>query len=72
MSEPLRCSLGEPVAAQDAVAWGMANKCVPLAALDEEARQVALRLAAKPAISLQATKNSCVMPSISLPRPTWS
>lgn len=49
-------ALGEPVAAQDAVAWGMANKCVPLAALDEEARQVARRLAAKPAISLQTTK----------------
>ncbi|NRF71636.1 enoyl-CoA hydratase [Aquincola sp. S2] len=49
-------ALGEPVRATEAVAWGLASRCVPLQALHEEARQVADRIAKQPAGALLATK----------------
>ncbi|GAA4758764.1 enoyl-CoA hydratase-related protein [Citricoccus nitrophenolicus] len=49
-------ALAEPMAAEDAVATGLANRVVPAEALQDTARQVAAALAAKPAGSLTATK----------------
>ncbi|XKH57345.1 enoyl-CoA hydratase/isomerase family protein [Citricoccus nitrophenolicus] len=49
-------ALAEPLAAEDAVATGLANRVVPAESLQETARQVAGALAAKPAGSLTATK----------------
>jgi enoyl-CoA hydratase/carnithine racemase len=49
-------SFGEPVDAQTAVAWGLANKTVPVADLRAEAARVAAKIAAKPLGSLTATK----------------
>ncbi len=49
-------ALGEPVGAHDAVAWGLANSVVPLAALQETARAVAERLTRQPLGALVATK----------------
>ncbi|HET9989035.1 MAG TPA: enoyl-CoA hydratase-related protein [Kofleriaceae bacterium] len=49
-------ALGEPVAAQEALSWGLANKVVPLAELVPTAEAFAARLAAKPAGALVATK----------------
>jgi enoyl-CoA hydratase/carnithine racemase len=49
-------ALGEPVDARSAVAWGIANRVVPLSELDAEARRVATRLAGKPVGSLTAMK----------------
>lgn len=49
-------ALGEPVCAQDAVAFGIANKMVPVAELHATAKQTAQALAAKPSGSLVATK----------------
>lgn len=49
-------ALAEPMAAEDAVAAGLANRVVPSGALQETAQQVAAALAAKPAGSLTATK----------------
>jgi enoyl-CoA hydratase/carnithine racemase len=49
-------ALGEAVGAQDAVAWGLANKVVPLADLAAEGLKVASRLAKQPSGALVATK----------------
>ncbi|REE04271.1 enoyl-CoA hydratase-related protein [Citricoccus muralis] len=49
-------ALAEPLAAEDAVATGLANRVVPAESLQDTARQVAEALAAKPAGSLTATK----------------
>ena len=49
-------ALGDPVAAADALAWGLANRVVPRADLQATARQLAQRLAARPQGSLVATK----------------
>jgi enoyl-CoA hydratase/carnithine racemase len=49
-------ALGEPVAADVALAWGLANRVVPLEKLDGEARALAQRLARQPLGSLVATK----------------
>lgn len=49
-------ALGEPLAAAQALAWGLANKVVPAANLRAEAKALALKLAAKPGGSLTATK----------------
>ncbi|WP_242123927.1 enoyl-CoA hydratase-related protein [Sphingobium sp. Sx8-8] len=49
-------ALAEPVSAQDALAWGLANRIVPKEELREAARALAVRLAAKPPASLIATK----------------
>ena len=49
-------ALGEPVVAQDAVSWGLANKVVPLAELVATAEAFAARLTAQPLGALIATK----------------
>lgn len=49
-------ALGEPVSAQNALAWGLANRVVPLANLRAEANQLARKLAQKPQGSLTAMK----------------
>lgn len=49
-------SLGEPVSAESAFAWGIANKVVPAADLHVEAKQMAVKIAAKPLGSLTAMK----------------
>lgn len=49
-------ALGEPVSAQDAVSWGLANKMTPLAELVSTAEGVAARLARQPPGALRATK----------------
>lgn len=49
-------ALGEAVSAQDALAWGLANKVVPRDRLLDEARSTAERLVKQPLGSLMATK----------------
>ncbi|WNC92547.1 enoyl-CoA hydratase [Paraburkholderia sp. FT54] len=49
-------ALGDPVSAAAAVAWGIANRSIPVADLHTEARRVAEKIAAKPYGSLTATK----------------
>lgn len=48
--------LGEPVAAQDAVAWGIANKALPRAELRAKARDAARAVAARPPSAVALTK----------------
>lgn len=49
-------SLGEPLCAQKALEWGLANKIVPNNTLHAEAKEIARRFASKPIGSLRATK----------------
>jgi enoyl-CoA hydratase/carnithine racemase len=49
-------ALGEPLPAQAALAWGLANSIVPVAQLRAQARQIAETFAAKPRGALAATK----------------
>jgi enoyl-CoA hydratase/carnithine racemase len=49
-------ALGTPVDAGSAVMWGLANKAVPQAQLDEEAAKVAEALAKQPLGAVTATK----------------
>ncbi|MEM5420522.1 MULTISPECIES: enoyl-CoA hydratase-related protein [Paraburkholderia] len=49
-------ALGEPLDAQTAVAWGLANKVCAKDQLRDDARRMAERIAAKPAGSLSAMK----------------
>jgi enoyl-CoA hydratase/carnithine racemase len=49
-------ALGEAVCAEDAVAWGIANKVTPRVELHATARALALRLAKQPLGALTATK----------------
>src|SRR3546814_1997727 len=49
-------ALGEPIAAADAHAWGIANRVVEPAALRPAALEVASRLARQPRASVTATK----------------
>lgn len=49
-------TLGEPVMAEEALRWGLANRIVPAADLDGAANEVAAKLAAQPAGSVAATK----------------
>ncbi|WP_420996179.1 enoyl-CoA hydratase-related protein [Cupriavidus sp. 30B13] len=49
-------ALGEPVAAAQALAWGIANRTVPADQLHAQARAMAARIAAKPAGALLAMK----------------
>ena len=49
-------ALGEPVSAEDALQWGLANRVVPIAELDTAANEVAAGLAAQPAGAVAATK----------------
>jgi hypothetical protein len=49
-------ALGQPVSANAAVAWGLANNAIPAAELHPEARRVAYDTAAKPSGSMTAMK----------------
>ena len=49
-------ALGEPVNAQQALAWGLANRVLPAADLHAEARRIAETIAQKPPSALAATK----------------
>ena len=49
-------ALGERVKAADALAWGLANKVVPVASLQAEAEALAARLTKQPLGALVATK----------------
>lgn len=49
-------ALGEAVSAEDALAWGLANKVVPLSDLTTTAEEIAARLAKQPLGALVATK----------------
>ncbi len=49
-------ALGEAVSAHDAVAWGLANRVVPVAQLRAEAEALAQRLARQPLGAVVATK----------------
>jgi enoyl-CoA hydratase/carnithine racemase len=49
-------ALGEPVDANSALAWGLANRVVPLERLDAEAKAFAVRLARQPAGAVSTTK----------------
>jgi enoyl-CoA hydratase/carnithine racemase len=49
-------ALGEAVNAADALAWGLANRVVPLAELNTAAADIARRLAAQPPGALATTK----------------
>jgi enoyl-CoA hydratase/carnithine racemase len=57
-------ALGEPVDAQSAVAWGLANRIVPLDKLDAEARALAARLARQPAGAIGTTKRLMRNPQV--------
>src|SRR5690349_3223850 len=57
-------ALGETVDAKSALAWGLANRVVPLAKLDEEARALALRLAKQPAGAVSTTKRLMRNPEV--------
>lgn len=61
-------ALGEPVRAAEAVAWGLANRSVPLQSLHEEAQRVADRMARQPAGALLATKKLMRDPDASVAR----
>ena len=57
MRAPLKCSRSvKPVDANSALAWGLANRVVPLEKLDAEARAFAVRLARQPAGAVSTTK----------------
>ncbi|MFX7879402.1 enoyl-CoA hydratase-related protein, partial [Acinetobacter baumannii] len=49
-------ALGETVPATSALQWGLANRVVPRARLDQEAHALAQRLVRQPAGALTATK----------------
>jgi len=49
-------ALGEPVAAKDALDWGLANRVVPLGALHQAATTLAAKLARQPVGALATTK----------------
>ena len=49
-------ALGKPISAAQALAWGIANRVVPVADLHGEAHQIAELLAKQPAGSLKMTK----------------
>jgi enoyl-CoA hydratase/carnithine racemase len=48
--------LGEPVNAEKAVSWGIANRAVPLPELHSTARTTAIAIAARAPASVVATK----------------
>lgn len=57
-------ALGEPVNAQSAVDFGLANRIVPLDSLPAEALAVAERIARQPAGALKATKRLMYDPAV--------
>jgi enoyl-CoA hydratase/carnithine racemase len=60
--------LGEPVNAEKAVSWGMANRAVPPAELHAAARAAALAIAARAPASVVATKSLMRDQSVMLAR----
>ena len=64
MRAPTRCSLGEAVDASSALAWGLANRVVPLDKLDSEATALAARLAKQPAGAVSTTKRLMRNPEV--------
>jgi len=59
-------ALGEAVDAKSALAWGLANRVVPVEKLDAEARALASRLAKQPAGAISATKRLMRNPELLL------
>ncbi|HMM87898.1 enoyl-CoA hydratase-related protein [Bradyrhizobium sp.] len=59
-------ALGEAVDARSALAWGLANRVVPLDRLDAEAKTLALRLAKQPAGAISITKRLMRNPEVLL------
>ena len=57
-------ALGEGVDAPSALAWGLANRVVPLDKLDSEAGALAARLAKQPAGAVSATKRLMRNPEV--------
>jgi enoyl-CoA hydratase/carnithine racemase len=57
-------ALGEVVDAKSALAWGIANRVVPLDKLDAEARAFASRLARQPAGAVSAAKRLMRNPDV--------
>jgi enoyl-CoA hydratase/carnithine racemase len=57
-------ALGEAVEAKSALAWGLANRVVPLDKLDAEARAFAARLAKQPAGAVSAAKRLMRNPEV--------
>ena len=57
-------ALGETVDAASALAWGFANRVVPLDKLDAEARALAARLAKQPAGAVSTTKRLMRNPEV--------
>ena len=57
-------ALGEAIDARSALAWGLANRVVPLDKLDSEARALAARLAKQPAGAVSATKRLMRNPEV--------
>lgn len=51
--------LGRTITAEQAVDWGLANFCVPVAELGRATRELALELASKPPLALAAAK-ACI------------
>ncbi len=49
-------ALGEPIDGKTFHAWGLANRCVPAAAVEDEARKLASALAARAPNSIRVTK----------------
>src|SRR4051812_18329264 len=57
-------ALGEPVDAASALAWGIANRVVPLDRLYAEAKALAVRLARQPAGAVSTTKRLMRNPEV--------
>jgi len=57
-------ALGEAVDASSALAWGLANRVVPMDKLDSEARALAGRLAKQPAGAVSTTKRLMRNPEV--------
>ena len=57
-------ALGEAVNATSALAWGLANRVVPLDRLDTEAKALAVRLARQPAGAVSTTKRLMRNPEV--------
>ena len=63
-SSLLMFALGEAVDARSALAWGLANRVVPLDKLDAEASALAARLAKQPAGAVSTTKRLMRNPDV--------
>lgn len=52
------CLTGDPITAEQALAWGLVNRLAPVDSYLDEAKALALKLAAKPPLALQLVKES--------------